>query len=96
MIAIAKRWRRTTKRWRENIKAESNLSTLSVSNAVWIFLLDYYLTSSEDFGHALKDIDARNVLDAISLQLTDSDLEEEQQFEDDAAKQAVSGNESSS
>ena len=40
-------------------------------------ILDYYLTSSEDFGHALKDIDARNVLDAISLQLTDSELEEE-------------------
>jgi len=41
------------------------------------YCVDYYLTSSEDFGRSLKDIDARHVLHAISLQLTDSELEEE-------------------
>ncbi len=53
------------------------------------------MTSSEDFGHALKDIDARHVLDAISLQLTESELEEEEQ-EENAARRANSDNESSS
>jgi hypothetical protein len=45
------------------------------------------LTSSEDFGRSLKDIDARHVLHAISLQLTDSELEEE--LHQDDAKDEV-------
>lgn len=45
------------------------------------------MTSSEDFGRSLKDIDARNVLHAISLQLTDSELEEE--LHQDDAKDEV-------
>ncbi len=50
---------------------------------VWLDI-DYYLTSSEDFGHALKDIDARNVLDAITVPLTESEQEED--INEDAAR----------
>jgi hypothetical protein len=53
----------------------------------FIKYLDYYLTSSEDFGRSLKDIDARHVLHAINLQLTDSELEEE--LHQDDAKDEV-------
>ena len=38
--------------------------------------LDYYLTSSEDFGHALKAVDAQRVLDSIAMPISDSDGED--------------------
>ena len=51
------------------------------------------MTSSEDFGRSLKDIDARHVLHAISLQLTDSELEEEL-HQDDAKDEVNTENDS--
>jgi hypothetical protein len=49
---------------------------------VTYFYLDFYLTSSEDFGHALKAVDSRKVLESLNMQENSSNEEESGESQD--------------
>lgn len=38
--------------------------------------IDFYLTSSEDFGHSLKAVDSKRVLESLNMQESSSNEEE--------------------
>lgn len=45
-------------------------------------LIDFYLTSSEDFGHSLKAVDSRRVLESLNMQESSSNEEESGESQD--------------
>jgi hypothetical protein len=46
-------------------KSNLSISLVTSSDLLTKFLIDYYLTSSEDFGGALKDVDAGRIMDSL-------------------------------
>lgn len=44
--------------------------------------IDFYLTSSEDFGHSLKAVDSRRVLESLNMQENSSNEEESGESQD--------------
>jgi hypothetical protein len=81
MTATEKIWKETIRLWRLTT-SQSNLSISLVGNIIFCNSLDFYLTSSEDFGHSLKAVDSRRVLESLNMQETSSNEEESGETQD--------------
>ena len=56
----------------------SNLNISLVGINIINLHIDFYLTSSEDFGHALKAVDSRIVLDSLAINIDDDESHDSQ------------------
>lgn len=84
-----KRMTVTGKIWKETIRLLRLITRLLSSSILLVInfppshsIKDFYLTSSEDFGHSLKAVDSRRVLESLNMQESSSNEEESGESQD--------------